>query len=253
MTNVYTFGPTFRSEKSHTSRHLAEFWMIEPEMAFAGLAENMAVAEAYTKFCIEYTLKNCADDLDFFNEKIFQKRFPEKNLREYLQEIIDSSFARITYTEGIEILEKAIADGHEFEYEVKWGIDLQSEHERYICEKHVNGPVFLYNYPAKIKAFYMRENDDGKTVQAMDMLVPLIGEVIGGSVREERYQVLADKIKNHDLDPQPYEFYQDLRKFGTVPHAGFGLGLERLIMLVTGIENIRETIPYPRVEKFLEN
>lgn len=253
MTNVYTFGPTFRSEKSHTSRHLSEFWMIEPEMAFAGLEENMAVAEAYTKFCLEYTLKNCGDDIEFFNEKTFKKRFPDQDLKEYLQKIVDSKFARITYTEGIEILEKAIEGGHKFENEVKWGIDLNSEHERYLCEQHVKGPLFLYNYPKEVKAFYMRQNEDGKTVQAMDMLVPLIGEVIGGSVREERYDVLDEKIKSHGLDTEPYEFYQDLRKYGTVPHAGFGLGLERLIMLATGIENIRETIPYPRVEKFLEN
>jgi len=264
LTNVYTFGPTFRSEKSHTSRHLAEFWMIEPEMAFAGLDEDMAVAEEYTKFCLEYVLKNCGKDLEFFNEKVFSKRFKDqdKSLVEYLQHIVDTPFARLTYTEGIEILQKAIADGHKFEtpedsekdYNViTWGMDLQSAHERYICETHVKGPVFLYNYPKEIKAFYMRDNDDGKTVQAMDMLVPLIGEVIGGSVREERFDVLEAKIKAHGLESEPYKFYQDLRKYGTVPHAGFGLGLERLIMMATGIENIREAIPYPRVEKFLEN
>lgn len=199
MTNVYTFGPTFRSEKSHTSRHLAEFWMIEPEMAFAGLDENMAVAEEYTKFCLEYVLKNCGEDLKFFNEKVFKKRFEDKDLVEYLQEIVDGSFAKLTYTEGIEILQKAIEAGHKFETpedsdkdynEIVWGMDLASAHERYICETHVKGPVFLYNYPKEIKSFYMRDNDDGKTVQAMDMLVPLIGEVIGGSVREERYEVL---------------------------------------------------------------
>lgn len=231
-------------------------------MAFAGLDEDMAVAEEYTKFCLEYVLKNCKEDLAFFNEKIFQKRFKDQNLIEYLQKIVDGTFARLTYTEGIEILKKAVEGGHKFETpedaekdynEITWGMDLGSVHERYICETHVKGPVFLYNYPKEIKAFYMRANEDGKTVQAMDMLVPLIGEVIGGSVREERYEVLEKKIKEHGLETEPYKFYQDLRKYGTVPHAGFGLGLERLIMMATGIENIRETIPYPRVEKFLEN
>jgi asparaginyl-tRNA synthetase len=262
MTNVYTFGPTFRSEKSHTSRHLSEFWMIEPEMAFAGLDENMAVAEAYTKFCLEYTLKNCEEDLKFFNEKVFQVRFKDENLTDYIKKIIESPFAKLSYTEGIDILTKAVEAGHKFpqpedattDYNViTWGMDLASCHERYICETHVKGPVFLYNYPKEIKSFYMRDNEDGKTVQAMDMLVPLIGEVIGGSVREERYDILEGKIKAHGLDMAPYQFYMDLRKYGTVPHAGFGLGLERLIMMATGIENIRETIPYPRVEKFLEN
>ena len=192
MSNVYTFGPTFRSEESHTSRHLAEFWMIEPEIAFAGLDEDMALAEAYVKFCIEYVVANCSDDLEFFNENVFSKRFPEENLLEYLKKTLETPFRRMPYTEAIEILEAAIAKEEvKFENEVKWGIDLASEHERFICEKHVKGPVFLYNYPKEIKAFYMKDNEDGKTVQAMDLLVPLVGELIGGSVREDRFDVLT--------------------------------------------------------------
>ena len=246
LTNVYTFGPTVRAENSHTTRHLAEFWMIEPEMCFAGLKENMELAENYTKFCIDYCLKNNKDDLAYFNEKIFKPKHKE-DLIEYLNKIVNSSFARMSYTEGIEILIKAQTDGtKKFEKEVSWGMDLGSEHERFLCEHHVKGPMFLFDYPKGIKAFYMRMNQDNKTVQAMDMLVPLIGEVIGGSVREERGEVLVEKIKAANLNIADYEFYTDLRKYGTVPHCGFGLGLERLIMLVTGIENIRETIPYPR-------
>lgn len=287
LTNVYTFGPTFRQEDSHTTRHLSEFWMIEPEMAFVGLKENMAVAEAYTKFCIEYTLENCRDDIDFFNEKVFKPRFnkkagkkggkgkdaekteeteakeeetkeEEKDLIKYLTEIISKPFARMTYTEGVDHLLKAIEGGRKFEFPVAWGEDLKSEHERYLCEEIIKGPVFLYNYPAKMKAFYMRNNDDGdsengQTCQATDLLVPLIGELIGGSVREERLDVLLKKIKDHGLDPEPYEFYTDLRKYGSVPHAGFGLGLERLILMITGLENIREVIPYPRAPGLLRN
>jgi len=246
MSQVYTFGPTFRAENSNTPRHLAEFWMIEPEMVFAGIEENMRLAEDYVKFCIQYCLDNNADDLSFFNEKIFKPKH-KQDLVEYLTGIIKSNFARITYTEGIKILEEAqTTGGVKFEKKVEWGIDLGSEHERYLCEKHAKGPMFLYDYPKGIKAFYMRANKDGTTVAAMDMLVPLIGEVVGGSVREERGEVLAQRIKDAGLDPKAYEFYEDLRKYGTVPHCGFGLGLERLIMLVTGIENIRETIPYPR-------
>ena len=252
LSQVYTFGPTFRAENSHTTRHLSEFWMIEPEMVFAGIEENMKLAEDYVKFCIDYCLKNNADDLKFFNEKIFQPKH-KQDLIEYLTGILASKFARIEYTEGIKILEEAQTKGGvKFEKEVKWGIDLGSEHERYLCEKHVKGPLFLYNYPKEIKAFYMRMNKDEKTVAAMDMLVPLIGEVVGGSVREERFEVLHKKIVDAGLDPKAYDFYEDLRKFGTVPHCGFGLGLERLIMLITGIENIRETIPYPRHPGLIE-
>lgn len=253
MTNVYTFGPTFRAENSHTTRHLSEFWMIEPEMAFAGIEENMQLAEDYVKFCIDYCLKNNEDDLTFFNEKIFKPKH-KQDLLEYLKGLLTKKFARMTYTDGVKILEEAIAAKKvTFENPVSWGVDLSSEHERYLCEKHVQGPVFLYDYPKEIKAFYMRVNEDGKTVGAMDMLVPLIGEVIGGSVREERADVLLEKIKSANLDPKEYKFYEDLRRYGTVPHAGFGLGLERLIMLVTGIENIRETIPYPRHPGLLES
>ena len=253
MTSVYTFGPTFRAENSHTTRHLSEFWMIEPEMAFAGLDENMKLAEDYVKFCIDYCLKNNEDDLKFFNEKIFKPKH-NQDLLEYLRGLLIAPFTRLPYTEGITILEQAIAEGKvKFENPVKWGIDLSSEHERYLCEKHVKGPLFLFNYPKEIKAFYMRMNKDEKTVAAMDMLVPLIGEVIGGSVREERADVLLEKIKAANLDPAEYKFYEDLRRYGTVPHCGFGLGLERLIMLVTGIENIRETIPYPRHPGVIES
>lgn len=254
MSNVYTFGPTFRSEESHTSRHLAEFWMIEPEIAFAGLDEDMAVAEAYVKFCIEYVMANCKEDLEFFNENVFNKRFPEENLLEYLKKTLETPFRKMAYTEAIEILEAAIAKEEvTFENEVKWGIDLASEHERFICEKHVNGPVFLYNYPKEIKAFYMKDNDDGKTVQAMDLLVPLVGELIGGSVREDRFDVLTKKIKDQKLAMEDYQFYLDLRKYGSVPHAGFGLGFERLVIFLTGIENIRDAIPYPRAHGQMAN
>ena len=253
LSQVYTFGPTFRAENSHTTRHLSEFWMIEPEMVFAGLEENMKLAEDYIRFCVDYCLKNNRDDLDFFNEKIFKPKHKE-DLIEYLTKIVKSNFARLSYSEGIKILEEAQTKGGvQFEKKVEWGIDLGSEHERYLCEKHVKGPVFLYDYPKEIKAFYMRVNQDNKTVQAMDLLVPLIGEVIGGSVREERAEVLLEKIKAAGLDPAEYKFYEDLRRYGTVPHCGFGLGLERLIMLVTGIENIRETIPYPRHPGLIDN
>ncbi len=253
LSQVYTFGPTFRAENSHTTRHLSEFWMIEPEMVFAGLEENMKLAEDYVKFCLDYCLKNNLDDLRFFNEKVFKPKH-NRDLEEYLREIVGSKFARISYTEGVNILiEAQTKGGVKFEKQVEWGIDLGSEHERYLCEKHVKGPVFLFDYPKEIKAFYMRVNQDQKTVQAMDLLVPLIGEVIGGSVREERADVLIQKIKDAGLNPEEYKFYEDLRRYGTVPHCGFGLGLERLIMLVTGIENIRETIPYPRHPGLIEN
>lgn len=242
MSNVYTFGPTFRAEKSHTTRHLAEFWMIEPEIAFADLQDDMSLAEDYLKFCVKYALENNLDDIKFCEEKLKK----EKQVQ-FLENIVNSKFAKITYTEVIEILKKAQANGKKFEYnDIKWGMDLQSEHERYVAEEYVKGPFFAYNYPKEIKAFYMRQNDDGKTVTSMDLLVPLVGEVIGGSQREERLDVLEKRMKELKMDLAPYWWYLDLRKYGSIPHAGFGLGFERLIMMVTGIENIRDVIPYFR-------
>jgi len=221
--------------------------MIEPEIAFANLTDNMAVTERYVKFCIQYILENCHDDLEFFNTHTFQKRFEGQNLLEYLKKNLETPFAKLSYTEAITMLEDAITKEEvKFENPVSWGVDLASEHERFICEKKINGPVFLYNYPKEIKAFYMKDNDDGKTVQAMDLLVPLVGELVGGSVREDRFDVLEGKIKHHGLEVNDYQFYLDLRKYGSVPHAGFGLGFERLILFVTGVENVRDVIPYPR-------
>lgn len=237
LTDVYTFGPTFRAENSNTTRHLAEFWMMEPEMAFCDLKGNMDVAEAYVKAMIQALLDKCPEDMEFFDQ------FVEKGLLERLKNALDNDFARLTYTEAIEILEKC---GKTFEFPVKWGIDLQSEHERYLAEEHCKRPVFLINYPAAIKAFYMRENEDGKTVAAMDLLVPKIGELIGGSQREERYERLEKKIISFGLNPDDYWWYLQLRKYGTVPHAGFGVGFERLILFATGMENIRDVIPFPR-------
>ncbi len=238
FSDVYTFGPTFRAENSHTSRHLAEFWMIEPEMAFADLQDDMDCAEAYLKHLLGVILTQCEEDLTFFDS------FIEKGLIERLKHVHETPFERLTYSEAISILEKS---GKKFEYPVKWGIDLQSEHERFIAEEHCKKPVILTDYPKSIKAFYMRDNDDGKTVAAMDVIVPHIGEIIGGSQREERYDTLLQKIKNAGLDPAVYEWYLDLRKFGSVPHAGFGLGFERLVQFVTGVENIRDVIAFPRV------
>jgi len=237
LSDVYTFGPTFRAENSHTSRHLAEFWMIEPEMAWAGLEENMECAESYLKYCIKYALDNCYDDLEFL------EKFVEKGLVSRLRNVLESPFKRITYTEAVEIVTKA---KKKFESKVTWGSDLQSEHERYICEEVIKGPVIVYNYPKVLKAFYMKQNDTEETVQAMDILVPKIGEVIGGSVREDRLDKLDEMIETKELDKESYWWYRDLRKYGSVPHAGFGLGFERLIMMVTGVENIRDVIPYPR-------
>jgi len=238
FSDVYTFGPTFRAENSHTSRHLAEFWMIEPEMAFADLNDDMDCAEAYLKYLLGQVLEHCEEDLMFFNS------FVEKGLLDRLQHVYSSPFERLTYTDAISILEKS---GKKFEYPVKWGIDLQSEHERYIAEEHCKKPVILTDYPKEIKAFYMRDNDDGKTVAAMDVIVPQIGEIIGGSQREERYDRLVSKIEANGLNPADYEWYLDLRKFGSVPHSGFGLGFERLVQFVTGVENIRDAIAFPRV------
>merc|ERR1712151_524876 len=239
LANVYTFGPCFRAENSHTSRHLAEFWMIEPELAFADLRDDMDCAEDYLKYCVQYAMDHHLEDLQFFDEKI------EKGLVKRLENLLAEPFARVTYTEGVEILIKESPKAN-FQVPVEWGIDLGSEHERYLCEKIFKKPTVLYNYPKDIKAFYMRLNEDEKTVAAMDVLCPAIGEVIGGSQREERLDVLNRRIGEMGLDVKDYWWYTDLRRFGSVPHAGFGLGLERLIMLTTGVDNIRDVIPYPR-------
>ncbi|MEC7564692.1 MAG: asparagine--tRNA ligase [Planctomycetota bacterium] len=234
---VYTFGPTFRAENSNTSRHLAEFWMIEPEMAFYDLTDNMDLAESFLKCIVNDVLTDCSEDMAFFNQHI------DDTVLETLQNIIDSDFQRLSYTDAIEILENG--DGT-FDYPVQWGCDLQSEHERYLTEQHFSGPVILYDYPCTIKPFYMRVNDDEKTVRAMDVLVPKVGEIIGGSQREERLDVLESRMRAQDLDPAEYWWYVDLRKYGTVPHSGFGLGLERVVQFVTGMQNIRDVIPFPR-------
>ncbi|MFM7845612.1 MAG: asparagine--tRNA ligase, partial [Planctomycetota bacterium] len=234
---VYTFGPTFRAENSNTSRHLAEFWMVEPEMAFFDLNDNMTLAERFLKRIFHDVLTHCAEDMAFFNERI------DPTVLETLQGILASDFVRLPYTDAVEIL---IKSGQTFEYPVEWGIDLQSEHERYLTEQHFRRPVILYDYPKQIKAFYMRMNDDGRTVRAMDVLVPKVGEIIGGSQREERLEVLEQRMRDSGLDPQAYWWYLDLRRFGTVPHAGFGLGLERVFQFVTGMGNIRDVIPFPR-------
>jgi len=252
---VYTFGPTFRAENSNTSRHLAEFWMIEPEVAFNDLAANMDLAEDFIKYIIKYALENCEDDLEFLEERLLQdeKSKPEAErsdmkLREKLQFIVENNFKRVTYTEAIEILKRSKPNQKKkFKYIIEeWGADLQSEHERYLVEKHFNCPVILFDYPAKIKAFYMRLNDDGKTVRAMDVLFPGIGEIVGGSQREERYDVLKQKMEIMGIDEKELWWYLDLRKFGTAVHSGFGLGFERMVQFVTGMGNIRDVIPYPR-------
>lgn len=243
LSDVYTFGPTFRAENSNTARHLAEFWMIEPEMAFADLAADMECAESYLKFCVKYVLAHCQEDLEFFD------KFVEKGLIERLQHVAQSPFVHLTYTKAIDILLKA---PKKFEFPIEWGCDLQSEHERYLAEEHFKCPVILTDYPAKIKAFYMRANDDEKTVAAMDILVPKIGEIIGGSQREERLDVLEKKISSLGLKKEDYWWYLELREFGSVPHAGFGLGFERLVLFITGMENIRDVIPFPRFPKNAE-
>lgn len=243
LTNIYTFGPTFRAENSNTSRHLSEFWMIEPEMSFCDLEGNMDCAEAFLKTIFSDVLTNCGRDMAFFNERI------DKTVIETLRGIVDSDFARVSYTEAVDILLKS---GENFEFPVKWGIDLQSEHERYLSEKKFKKPVVVYDYPKDIKAFYMRANEDGKTVRAMDVLVPKVGEIIGGSQREERYDVLVQRMKDSHLNPEDYWWYLDLRRFGTVPHSGFGLGLERTVQFCTGMTNIRDVIPFPRAPKTAE-
>ena len=238
--NVYTFGPTFRAVNSNTTRHASEFQMMEPEMAFAGLNEDMDLAEEMIKYLIKYILEALPEEMEFFN------KFIDEGLLARLDNVLNSPFKRLTYTEAIDILVKA---DKKFEYSVSWGIDLQTEHERYLCEEVFNGPVFIIDYPAAFKAFYMRLNDDGKTVAAMDLLVPGIGEIIGGSQREDRLEVLEKRIKEVSLNPEDYSWYLDLRKMGGVPHAGFGLGFERLVMYMTGMANIRDVIPFPRTPK----
>ncbi len=235
---VYTFGPTFRAENSNTSRHLAEFWMVEPEMAFYELTDNMDLAEAFIKRIITDVLNHCAEDMKFFDERI------DKGIIARLEAIAGSQFQRLPYTEAVAILEKS---GKSFEFPVRWGTDLQAEHERYLTEEHFKKPVILHDYPRTIKPFYMRVNDDSKTVRAMDVLVPSVGEIIGGSQREERLEVLEERMKEQKLDPAAYWWYLDLRRYGTVPHSGFGLGLERTVQFVTGMANIRDVIPFPRV------
>jgi len=237
LSDIYTFGPTFRAENSNTSRHLAEFWMIEPEMAFADLKANMECAESYLKFCVNYALEHCKEDLEFFD------KFIENGLVARLQNVASSPFAHLTYTQAIEILKQA---PKKFEFPVDWGTDLQSEHERYLAEEYCKKPVILTDYPAEIKAFYMKLNSDGKTVAAMDILVPKIGELMGGSQREDRLDVLEKKLEEFKLNKEDYWWYLELREYGSVPHAGFGLGFERLILFVTGMENIRDVIPFPR-------
>ncbi|MBX9694935.1 MAG: asparagine--tRNA ligase [Cyanobacteria bacterium] len=240
LSNVYTFGPTFRAENSNTSRHLAEFWMIEPEMSFCDLDGDMQVAEDFLKTIFSNVLTNCPEDMDFFNQRI------DKTVIETLKHIVDSDFVRLSYTEAVDILKKS---GESFEFPVEWGIDLQSEHERYLTEKKFKKPVIVFDYPKDIKAFYMRLNEDGKTVRAMDVLVPKVGEIIGGSQREERLDVLEKRMVECGLHPEEYWWYLDLRRFGTVPHAGFGLGLERTVQFATGMANIRDVIPFPRTPK----
>ncbi|PSS11535.1 Asparagine--tRNA ligase [Actinidia chinensis var. chinensis] len=238
LTDVYTFGPTFRAENSNTSRHLAEFWMIEPELAFADLNDDMTCATAYLQYVVKYVLDNCKEDMDFFNTWI------EKGIINRLSDVVDKNFVQLTYTDAIALLLRA---NKKFEFPVEWGCDLQSEHERYITEEAFGGcPVIVRDYPKEIKAFYMRQNDDGKTVAAMDMLVPRVGELIGGSQREERLEYLEDRLDNLNLNKENYWWYLDLRRYGSVPHAGFGLGFERLVQFATGIENIRDAIPFPR-------
>lgn len=235
--NVYTFGPTFRAENSNTPRHAAEFWMVEPEIAFAELDDVCRLAEDVVKYIIKYVLDNCPQEMEFFD------KFIQKGLIERLEKVVSSNFKTLTYTEAIDILQKS---GVDFQYPVEWGMDLQTEHERYISEKIVGGPVFITNYPKEIKAFYMKLNDDGKTVAAMDLLVPGIGELIGGSEREFRYDVLQQKIIDGGLSPEDYKWYLDLRKYGTVHHGGFGIGFERMVMYLTGMSNIRDVLPFPR-------
>lgn len=243
LSNVYTFGPTFRAENSNTSRHLAEFWMVEPEMAFCDIEGDMDLSEEFIKHVFKKVLEDCPDDMEFFNKRI------DNTVLETLTKIIETPFERITYTEAVDILKKS---GNSFEYPVEWGKDLQSEHERYLTEKHLKKPAIVVDYPKEIKAFYMYLNEDDKTVRAMDVLVPKVGEIIGGSQREDRYDLLKKRIKDQGLDEKDYWWYLDLRRYGSVPHAGFGLGFERMVQFMTGMANIRDVIPFPRVPGYAE-
>ena len=243
---IYTFGPTFRAENSNTPRHLAEFWMIEPEVAFIDLNGLMELEEDFIKYCVQWALDNCQDDLEFLNKMI------DKTLIERLKSVVAGSFERLPYTEGIRILEEAVANGRKFEFPVSWGMDLASEHERYLVEEYFKKPVIMTDYPKAIKAFYMKTNDDGRTVQGTDVLFPQIGEIIGGSVREESYDKLMAEIEERQIPMKDMWWYLDTRKYGTCPHGGFGLGFERLILFVTGMQNIRDVIPFPRTPKTAE-
>ena len=240
---IYTFGPTFRAENSNTPRHLAEFWMIEPEMAFYEIEDNMDLAEDFIKYLVRYALENCGDDLKFLNDMF------DKELIQRLESVVNTKFVRLTYTEGIKILEES---GEKFEFPVSWGVDLQSEHERYLVERHFGKPVIMTDYPKDIKAFYMKQNDDGKTVRGMDVLFPKIGEIIGGSERESSLEKLETRIKELRMKKDTLEWYLDTRRFGSAPHSGFGLGFERLLLFVTGMANIRDVIPFPRTPKNAE-
>ncbi len=241
--NIYTFGPTFRAENSNTPKHAAEFWMMEPEIAFADLEVNMDIIEEMIKYIVKYVRENAKEEMEFFNQ------FIDKELFNRLDVLVNSDFGRITYTEAIEILKNS---GQDFEYEVEWGIDLQTEHERYLAEKHFRKPVFVTDYPKDIKAFYMKLNEDGKTVRAVDLLAPGIGEIVGGSQREDDYTILEERMSQMGLSPEDYWWYMDLRKYGSVPHSGFGLGFDRILMYITGMTNIRDVIPFPRTTKNLE-
>lgn len=244
---IYTFGPTFRAENSNTPRHLAEFWMIEPEVAFMDKNELMDLEEDFIKYCVHWALDNCKDDLEFLNKMI------DKNLLNTLNSVVNEDFVRLPYTEGIKILEEAVKNGKKFEFPITgWGMDLSSEHERYLVEEHFKRPVIMTDYPSEIKAFYMKKNPDGKTMQGTDVLFPRIGEIIGGSVREEDYKKLVGEINARGMEEETYSWYLDTRKFGSCPHAGFGLGFERLILFVTGMQNIRDVIPFPRTPKSAE-
>lgn len=238
--NVYTFGPTFRAENSNTSRHAAEFWMIEPEISFADLNVDMDLGEDMIKYIVKYVMDHCPEEMEFFNQWV------EKGLFDKLNNLLNNQFARITYTEAIDLLKKS---GKKFEFPVEWGLDMQSEHERWLAEEHFKKPVFVTDYPKEIKAFYMKMNPDGKTVRAMDLLAPGIGEIIGGSQREDNLEILEKRMRDSKLDPKDYQFYLDLRRYGSFPHAGFGLGFERMMMYITGMANIRDVIPFPRTPK----
>ncbi len=243
---IYTFGPTFRAENSNTPRHLAEFWMIEPEVAFNDINDNMDLAEEFIKYCVQWALDNCTEDIKFLNDMI------DKGLIERLQSVLKKPFTRLPYSEGIKILEDAVSKGHKFEFPVYWGCDLASEHERFLVEEHFKNPVILTDYPKEIKAFYMKQNEDGKTVRAMDVLFPAIGEIIGGSEREADYDKLITRIQELNIPMKDMWWYLDTRKYGSCPHSGFGLGFERLLLFVTGMQNIRDVIPFPRTPKSAE-